>query len=888
MSSHNVSKDAINSANLPSSSTRPHVLSPAFLSSYKFLQFPHLLAWGLILLYIVTFTWLAILRHASFNSSGFDLGIYDQVVWNTLHGRPFFYTTTGQPLLHLSNHASLILLLVAPFYLIHSGPETLLFLQTTAIALGGLPLFWLAREKLGATDKKPQITQIKEANKSVKSGVNFQGADLAALSLLAAYLLFPTLQIVNLWDFHPPALAVGFFMAAFYCLVKRKWGWFLFWAILAMICKEQLPLQVAFLGLAAIVMHRNWRLGLMTIAIALIYFFAVMVWIIPANSVTGDHLFIGFYAELGNSPGEIVFTTLTRPDLVLKILLQPTRLQYLFDVLTPFAYLPLLGLPVLLIGAPSFAINLLSGNTAMHDATGAQYGADVAPWLAWAALYGMIYLRQGLVRFFRYSPFAIRYLLFAPAIAALLLIVALTWQLFRGFSPLALDPPHWEITAHDRLAQHFIAQIPPEASVAAQGKLYPHLSNRLIAYQLPDVHDADYVFFDATMGTWPVHPNDIWALAQDLLRSGQYGVLDAADGYLLLKRGLTNPDVPDTFYDFARVTDPKPQYPLNVEFGDELRLLGFDVLDDPRRWETSVRLYWQALRPLDRDLRLYPFFVNAEGQVIETTEQRPLLTQLWFPPRLWRPGETIMAETMPWTLGDRWSLAAGVLAGNDWADWSQRLPVTTTDHRVRPAPAVGQMSLPLGPPTAETGNELTSPPRLLASSPPPAPLRRFEANTWVRLATFERQGRKLAEVVPAEPSFQPSHPLQVNFDGKMELRGYDVKQEGSNLSVILYWQALTAVPLDYTVFVHLVDAAGKTVAQHDGQPSWEVPLPTSTWQPGEMLQDRHLLALPPDLPSGKYRLEMGVYYWQTLARLPVVENGGVVGDVVELGSVDIH
>ena len=453
MKSHELPKDTINSFE-PSSRLK---FRPLTLSSYKLLQFPDLLAWGFILLYILTFTWLANLRHASFDSSGFDLGIYDQVVWNTLHGRPFFYTTTGQPLLHLSNHASLILLVVAPFYLIHSGPETLLFLQTAAIGLGGLPLFWLAREKLGVENKKPQIsliTQIKEDNKSAPSLVNFQRGDFAALSLLAAYLLFPTLQIVNLWDFHPPVLAVGLFMAAFYCLVKRKSGWFLVFAFSAMLCKEELPLQVAFLGLAAIVMHRDWRLGLTTIAIALIYFFIIMYWVIPANSVTGDHLFIGFYAELGDSPAEIVLTTLTRPDLVLKILLQPTRLQYLFDILTPFAYLPLLGLPVLAIGAPSFAINLLSGNTAMHDATGAQYGADVAPWLAWAALYGMVYLRQGLSRFWpNFSLVTLHgHSLFVNTIGAVLLMVALVWQLFHGFSPLALDPPRWEITAHDRLA----------------------------------------------------------------------------------------------------------------------------------------------------------------------------------------------------------------------------------------------------------------------------------------------------------------------------------------------------------------------------------------------------------------------------------------------------
>ncbi len=843
------------------------------LSSAQFLQFPYLLAWSFILLYILTFIWLAILRHLSFNSSGFDLGIYDQVVWNTLHGRPFFYTTTGQPLLHLSNHASPILLLVAPFYLIYSGPEMLLFLQTVAIGLGGLPLFWLAREKLQS--------------------------DFAALSLLLAYLLFPSLQIVNLWDFHPPVLAVGFFMGAFYCLVKRKWSWFLVFAILAMLCKEQLPLQVAFLGLAAIVIHRNWRVGLTTIAIALAYFFAIIYWVIPANSVTGDHLFIGFYADLGDSPLEIIVTALTRPDLVLKILWQPSRLYYLFDVLTPFAYLPLVGLPVLLIGAPSFAINLLSGNTAMHDASIAQYGADVAPWLAWAALYGAVYLRAGLIYLFpnldkpepnkvfttetqRHRVFNVNLQsLITNLLSTVLLIVALIWQLFWGFSPLALDPPYWEITAHDRLAQHFIAQIPPDAPIAAQGKLYPHLSNRLLAYQLPDVNDAEYVFFDVTTGTWPVHPNDIWTLAKDLLNSGDYGILDAADGYLLLKRGLTHTELPDTFYSFARVPGPTPQYPLNVEFGEELRLIGFDVVDDPRWEETSVRLYWQALRPIEGDLRLYPFFINATGEVVENTEQRPLLTQLWFPPRLWRPGETVMAETMPWALGDQWSLAVGVLAGKDWSDWSQRLPVQTTADRQPIRHSFQSQDEPL---TAEVGSETSSPPRLPVS---PRLLRRFEANTWVRLATFERQGRELVEIAPAEPTLQPTNPLQVNFDHKMELRGYDVSQSGEELTVTLYWQALAPLPLDYTVFVHLIGPDGQKAAQHDGQPWWEVSLPTSTWQPGEMLQDKHTLSLPPNLRSGDYHLNIGVYYWQTLERLPVVENDVPVKDFVGLGSIKI-
>ncbi len=781
------------------------------------LPWADLLAWAFVILFIAVFFWLALLRHYSFNSSGFDLGIYDQVTWNTLHGRPFFYTTTGRPALHFSNHVSVNILLLAPFYLIYSGPETLLFLQTAAVGLGGLPLFWLARRK---TDT------------------------LAAFALLLAYLLFPTLEITTLWDFHPPVISVFFFMFAFYFLETGRRGWFILFALLAMTGKEQLPLQTAFLGLYAVLRHRDWRAGLTVILAALAWFFTVMYWIIPANSLSGEHIFIGYYADLGDTPLEIVVTALTRPDLVLKNLWQPAKLRYLFDVLTPFAYLPLVGLPALAIGAPSFAINLLSANTAMHDASIAQYGADVAPWLAWGALYGLVYLRQGTTRLW---PAARPYLNIALSLA--LLAAALVWHLFRGYSPLAFDPPYWEITDHDRLAQRFLAQIPPDASVAAQGKLYPHLSNRRIAYQLPDVNDAEYVFFDVTTGTWPVHPNDIWALAHDLLHSGQYGVLDAADGYLLLRRGLPSTDIPDAFYDFARARQVDPQYPVTVDFAGRLRLLGFDLLDDPRRRETAVRLYWQVLQPVDKDVRLWPFFVNDRGEVVETTELRPMLAQLWYPSELWKPGETLVTETMPWTLGDRWSLAVGVMTGSNWADWSRRWPVQIVD----------------APPFA----------------------RRFEAGTWVRLHTFARQGRTLALVAPTDADLQPPIARQANLGNQMELRGYGLQREGDSLTVTLYWQSLAVMPLDYTVFVHLLDSEGRLVAQHDAAPWWEAPIPTSTWRPGEQLLDRHPLNLPPDLPPGEYQLRVGVYYWETLERLPVLENGQPSGDSVELGRVTL-
>jgi hypothetical protein len=80
---------------------------------------------------------------------------------------------------------------------------------------------------------------------------------------------------------------------------------------------------------------------------------------------------------------------------------------------------------------------------------------------------------------------------------------------------------------------------------------------------------------------------------------------------------------------------------------------------------------------------------------------------------------------------------------------------------------------------------------------------------------------------------------------------------------------------------------GQRVAQQDGEPWWEVKVPTSTWQVGEELEDRHVLKLPAGMAAGEYRLQVGVYYWQTQARLLVLHGDAPPADYFELGNVTI-
>lgn|GEM_PF-326322 len=107
---------------------------------------------------------------------------------------------------------------------------------------------------------------------------------------------------------------------------------------------------------------------------------------------------------------------------------------------------------------------------------------------------------------------------------------------------------------------------------------------------------------------------------------------------------------------------------------------------------------------------------------------------------------------------------------------------------------------------------------------------------------------------------------------------------GTALRVNLRWSAKAAPTTNYTAFVHVLDSAGKLVAQTDAQPTGGV-YPTSAWLPGETVVDTMIVQMPANLPPGPYKIQIGLYDLKTLQRLPVKTLGGTpVGDVVTLAG----
>lgn len=133
-------------------------------------------------------------------------------------------------------------------------------------------------------------------------------------------------------------------------------------------------------------------------------------------------------------------------------------------------------------------------------------------------------------------------------------------------------------------------------------------------------------------------------------------------------------------------------------------------------------------------------------------------------------------------------------------------------------------------------------------------------------------------VQPSTRSFELprlANPVGASFGNAVQLAGYELTQPATAsdpLAVTLIWQAQANPAHSYTVFVHLLDAAGNIVAQSDALPASGYV--TNDWRAGEVVRDEHALIPQEPLPAGQYSLVAGLYDSVTGQRLPVVDAAG--------------
>lgn len=377
--------------------------------------------------------------HRGLGTSSYDVGLYDQGVWLLSRFKTPFVTLMGRNL--MGDHASFVLVLVAPLYWLIPGTETLLALQSIVVASGALPLYLFARKKLGG--------------------------QVIAVLLAGTWLLNPALNGANLENFHPDSFLALFLPLALWALLDRRWRVYAVAVVLCASVKEDVSLVLVPLGLL-VALRGETRRGLLTVvgavAASLTGMFLVM------KPLIGVATRNGWRIPFGGVKG-FIRESFTNPASVWRYMTSEGRLFYLWQMLSPFGFVFLLAPEVALVSGFVLLGNVVSTFWYQFH-IGYHYSLVAVPALAFATVAGVARLHRDS------RPVAV------AVVVTCSLLGAYSWTAL----PHARHPVgHWSADHPVAVAaREIIKEVPPDAVVAVYHALAPHMAHRERIYQFPN------------------------------------------------------------------------------------------------------------------------------------------------------------------------------------------------------------------------------------------------------------------------------------------------------------------------------------------------------------------------------------------------------------------
>jgi uncharacterized membrane protein len=462
---------------------------------------------ALMALYVVVFGWLTWQQHRNYSTFGFDMGIHDQGIWLLSRFEDPYVTVVGRN--YLGHHLNLIAFAYVPFYWLGAGPTFLYLSETVALALGAVPVYLLARDQLASR--------------------------WAGTAFGAAYLLFPTVQWINWWHFHPDALMITPLLFAWWFATRKRWAWFAVCAALAMVAKEDATTAVVMMGVVLTIrLRRTDRLvGPLTVAGGVAWFLLATKVLMPHFNDGELAFYEDFFPGLGHGLGDIVGNAIRHPSRWYDPMLgrsTPTGVRdgpalddfrsdvyrYYVRMLLPMCVVALRKPMLLLIAAPMLVINVLSSLSYTHDAR-FHYSAIVLVAVVLASIEGAAALGR-------------RSDLFRHVAVGAVLGFALVTNVLWSPSPLNEDVHRngtWARPLFESMPpgtadrDAMVALVPSDAGVSATYALTPHLTHRKIVYEFPNpwwltnwldcrttprAEAVDHLVVDTTVLSDVVHP----------------------------------------------------------------------------------------------------------------------------------------------------------------------------------------------------------------------------------------------------------------------------------------------------------------------------------------------------------------------------------------------
>ncbi|MSP62362.1 MAG: DUF2079 domain-containing protein [Myxococcales bacterium] len=310
---------------------------------------------------LVLLTALSLLRHHTFHSSLYDVGIFHQMLWNTAHGR--FFTSALKHGSYLGDHFSPSFGLLAPLEWLPRALDLLLLAQAAATVITAWNAFALARRHLDAR---------------------------AAWLIGMGTLLCPALYCPALADLHPEPFMAALLSLSLLDLDRGSTRRAALCMLLVLAGKEDAGLLLAPLGVI-LALHRPTRAFGVVLAVIALAWSALAVMVVmpslrPAARAGAPWFYLGRLAHLGATPREILHTLLRHPLDTIVLSTTIRKLVTIAALLLPFALAPLRSLRLLAV-LPFLAAHYLSARWTEFFFP-FHYLVPAVPILAWAAIAG--------------------------------------------------------------------------------------------------------------------------------------------------------------------------------------------------------------------------------------------------------------------------------------------------------------------------------------------------------------------------------------------------------------------------------------------------------------------------------------------------------------------
>lgn len=471
---------------------------------------------GAFTFYAGMMSYLAVLDHRNIGTHIFDLGIYDNIFWNTAFD-DFLGCSYCKLEKHVSAHFDPIIWLFSWIYRLRPNAETLLLIQAIWLATTVFPVFLIAQRTL-------------------------QRPTHAAL-MAWVVVFYPALHGVNMFDFHSLTLAVPTVVWVIYFIDSKSKVWLWFALALLLATREDMSLLACFLGAYA-VLRRRYAVGFSMVFVSMSYLAFAKIFIMPdpglLMSAQDTYGYAYFFKEMIPHQDEgamgFIVSIFTNPTYALKVVFQEKRVFFFLALFQPLLFMPFFAKKKRFMMIYGFLFLGLATRTFVYNLH-FQYSSVLFPVLLASAPAGVLAVTKSKIpQWLGIDRARVPGVLLTAMLVSTMLVSVKYGAMVpndhfkAGWNRLSrkLDVERYEYL------QELVAQIPKDDVVCATSSLGPHVSARDTSRKWPACKESTY----ALLLTGRFKKKDQNRLKR-AIRQGRLTLIEEGHGIALYERTPT-------------------------------------------------------------------------------------------------------------------------------------------------------------------------------------------------------------------------------------------------------------------------------------------------------------------------------------------------------------